>query len=69
MDTQKTERFTWGLIVDVFKVLEDHGYKRSDYNGDVGKAIGDMLRMVKSYEGKHGQTKRGPRHQAGGLSG
>ncbi|MQY33118.1 hypothetical protein SRB17_10780 [Streptomyces sp. RB17] len=47
---QQSERFTFGLISDVFAVLNQHGYVRGS-NGDVGKAVGIMMDLVRAYEG------------------
>jgi hypothetical protein len=43
------ERFTWGLIRDVFDVLERHGYQRGDHR-HVGQAIGLLLDAATAYE-------------------
>lgn len=43
-------RFNFGLIADVFDVLEKHGYHRSD-NASTGRSLGVLLDLVKTYEG------------------
>lgn len=45
------ERFNFGLIADVFAVLEKHGYKRFD-NAHTGQAVGILLDLAETYEGK-----------------
>jgi hypothetical protein len=44
-------RFTFGLIIDVFDALEKHGYRKGD-DAHTGKAIGQLLTLVKTYEGR-----------------
>lgn len=44
------ERFTFGLINDVFTALEQHGYVKGDDRA-VGSAVGVLLRLVSAYEG------------------
>lgn len=44
-------RFSFGLVADVFGVLEDHGYERLD-NAHAGRAVGFLLDLVAAYEGK-----------------
>lgn len=41
----------WGLIIDVFNVLEEHGIKRGD-NRHVGAAVGVVGQLVKVYSGQ-----------------
>jgi hypothetical protein len=43
-------RFTWGLIIDVFDVLERHGYHRYD-NQHTGQAFGIISDLAYVYEG------------------
>jgi hypothetical protein len=43
-------RFTWGLIMDVFDVLERHGYRKGD-DRHTGRAIGILGDLVETYEG------------------
>jgi hypothetical protein len=45
------ERFTWGLIIDVFDVLERHGYRKGD-DQHTGRAVAMLLDMVETYEGR-----------------
>ena len=52
------ERFTWGLIVDVFDVLERHGYHKYD-NQHTGRAFGMIRDLAYVYEGAR-QTHPGP---------
>lgn len=49
-ETSVPERFTFGLIADVFAALEAHGYQRGD-NAHVGRTVGLLLTLVKTYEG------------------
>lgn len=51
------DRFTWGLILDVFRVLNEHGYIRGS-NGDIGHAVGVLMDLVKAYEGTEGGGPR-----------
>ena len=44
------ERFTWGFILEVFDVLERHGYRRSD-NEHTGQALGLIRDVARIYEG------------------
>jgi hypothetical protein len=41
----------WGLITDVFEVLEKHGYVKSASNGDRGRAVGILGDLVEAFEG------------------
>jgi len=43
-------RFTYGLVYDVFTVLDQHGYQAG---GDrhIGQAVGLLLRLTRAYEG------------------
>jgi hypothetical protein len=43
-------RFNWGLITDFFEVLE-HGYVKSESNGDRGRAVGILSDLVEAFEG------------------
>jgi hypothetical protein len=43
-------RFTFGLIYDVFTLLESHGYQRAD-DRHTGLAVGLLLRLARAYEG------------------
>jgi hypothetical protein len=40
----------WGLVVDVFDVLEAHGYRRGD-DQTVGRAVGLVIELVAAYTG------------------
>jgi hypothetical protein len=51
------ERFTWGFILEVFDVLERHGYRRSD-NEHTGQALGLIRDVARIYEG----TRDAPRY-------
>lgn len=48
-------RFTVGLVVDVFAVLEAHGYRLPVDEGEAdrarGGAVGALTRVVRVYEG------------------
>jgi hypothetical protein len=44
------ERLTWGFIIEVFDVLERHGYRRSD-SEHTGQAIGLIRHVARIYEG------------------
>jgi hypothetical protein len=44
------ERFTWGFILEVFDVLERHGYRRSD-SEHTGQALGLVRDVARIYEG------------------
>jgi hypothetical protein len=46
------ERFTWGLILDVFQVLTGHGYLRHSHHA-TGAAVGVLGELCRVYEGKH----------------
>ncbi|OPG09300.1 hypothetical protein B1L11_26190 [Microbispora sp. GKU 823] len=48
-------RFTTGLIYDVTKVLEKHGYRLPDgeeQTGALGRSVGLLLHLVETYEGR-----------------
>lgn len=45
------DRFTAGLIYDVFKVLEQHGYERTP-NVASGGALAALWDLVKAFEGR-----------------
>jgi hypothetical protein len=42
-------RFTMGLAIDVFEVLDRHGY-RPGSKGDIGRAIGHLFAMCDAYQ-------------------
>jgi hypothetical protein len=44
------DRFTWGLIADVFDVLERHGYHKYD-NQHTGRAFGMIRDLAYVYDG------------------
>ena len=44
------QRLTWGFILEVFDVLERHGYRRSD-SEHTGQAIGLIRQVARIYEG------------------
>lgn len=50
-DPTSDSRFTWGLIIDVFDLLERYGYRRGD-DQQTGQAIGLLTRLVGVFEGK-----------------
>ena len=52
------DRFTWGLILDVFDVLERHGYHQYD-NQHTGRAFGMIRDLASVYEGAR-ETHPGP---------
>jgi hypothetical protein len=48
-------RFTTGLIYDITKVLEKHGYRLpdgEDQTGALGRSVGVLLHLVETYEGR-----------------
>jgi hypothetical protein len=49
-------RFTYGLIYDVFTVLEEHGYSRpsdeNESNRATGAALVALLQLVREFEGR-----------------
>lgn len=45
------DRFTWGLIVDVFDAIEKAGYRKGD-DQHTGRAIGMLGDLVDTYEGR-----------------
>jgi hypothetical protein len=45
------ERFTWGLILEVFQVLTSHGYLRHSHHA-TGAAVGTLGELCLVYEGK-----------------
>ena len=48
-DPTSDSRFSWGLILDMFDVLERHGYRRGE--DAAGEAIGVLFRLAGAYEG------------------
>jgi hypothetical protein len=46
----RASRFTFGLICDVFQVLEQHGYQRAD-DRHTGQAVSLLFRLADVYEG------------------
>jgi len=52
------DRFTWGFILDVFDVLERHGYHQYD-NQHTGRAFGMIRDLASVYEGAR-ETHPGP---------
>ena len=42
-------RFTWGLVIDVFDVLERRGYRKGD-DQHTGRAIGMLAALAATYE-------------------
>jgi hypothetical protein len=50
------DRMTWGFILEVFDVLERHGYHRSD-NQHIGHAVGLLGHLVQVHQG----TRDAPR--------
>jgi hypothetical protein len=48
-------RHTWGLIIDVLDVLEQHGYRQAD-DQHTGRAVGLISDLARIYEG----TKEAP---------
>ena len=42
-------RFTWGLVIEVFDVLERHGYRKGD-DRHTGRAVGMLAALVAIYE-------------------
>ncbi len=54
-------RHNWDLIIDVFDVLEQHGYRRGD-NQHTGRAVGLIGELARIYEGT--QEQPAPAHPA-----
>ena len=52
------DRFTWGFVLDVFDVLERHGYHQYD-NQHTGRAFGMIFDLAYVYEGAH-EARPGP---------
>jgi hypothetical protein len=50
-ETPGSERFTFGLIADVFAALNAHGYQRGDH-AHVGRAVGLLMDVAEAYEGR-----------------
>jgi hypothetical protein len=48
-DSDSDSRFTWGLIIEVFDVLERRGYQRGG-GQHTGQAIGLLFRLADVYE-------------------
>jgi hypothetical protein len=44
------KRHTWGLIIDVLDVLEQHGYHQAD-DQHTGRAVGLIGELARTYEG------------------
>ena len=42
-------RFTWGLVIEVFDVLERHGYRKGD-DQHTGQAVGMLATLAATYE-------------------
>ena len=42
---------TWEFIIDLFDVLERHGYRKSPSDRNVGRAIGMVTPLVQAYTG------------------
>lgn len=49
--TADNPRFTWGLIIDVFDVLERHGFRRGD-DQHTGRAVGLVRDLALVYVGE-----------------
>jgi hypothetical protein len=45
------DHITWGLIIDVFDVLERHGHHRHD-DQHTGQALGMIIDLTHVYEGR-----------------
>ena len=66
------DRFTWGLVLDVFDALERYGYHRHD-NQHTGQAFGMIFELAYVYEGSREVSYRtypqpaepGPRAEPG----
>ena len=52
------DRFTWGFVLDVFDVLERHGYHQYD-NQHTGRAFGMVFDLAHVYEGAR-EARPGP---------
>jgi len=52
------DRFTWGFVLDVFDVLESHGYHQYD-NQHTGRAFGMIFDLAHVYEGAR-EARPGP---------
>jgi hypothetical protein len=47
---QASRHLTWGLVIEVFDILERHGYRKAS-DGAGGRASGLLLDLVDAYEG------------------
>lgn len=52
-------RFTFGLLYDVTRVLEEHGYQppadKTQRGQATGKTMSALLELVRAYEGREGE--------------
>jgi hypothetical protein len=62
-DPASDSRFTWGLVLDVFAVLERHGYRRGG-NGAVGRAFGLLYPLTHAYEGTDADDDHGEENES-----
>lgn len=51
-DDNNDPRFTAGLLYDVFKLLEQHGYKQGPEAADTSRALVALLQLTRAYEGR-----------------
>jgi hypothetical protein len=42
---------TWGLVIDLLDALENHGYRKSPSDRDVGRASGMVTPLVQALTG------------------
>lgn len=49
---QQPEKFTLGLLSDVFKVLAAHGYEQGKDNKVYSRSMTALLALTRAYEGE-----------------
>jgi len=57
--TDGDPRVTWGMIIDVLDVLEQHGYRKGD-DRHTGAAIGYLGNLGRLYSGEQDELVVGP---------
>jgi hypothetical protein len=52
--TSEDDRFTFGLIVDIIDVLEQHGFSRpiEDRDAVLGRTLGVLFELTETFEGR-----------------